>query len=220
MNTAGRAVIFAGSTVVISLLWHVLLGIRFLYGPAVAASVARAARAARVADAAPGAARIAGQPDRTRIGGWRAGSASRSRRAALVWWTPGVPAAPAVGPAVSSVVILLRSPRRRSDSARQHRRLKRPAHATRRRRAYCSPGLRRRIQRTAGRRREAARRRRHGAALPARLALRRPRRRVRQPGADQSGGQCRDVAVYPRSSPQAAATSDSSLICAKTRSLR
>jgi RND superfamily putative drug exporter len=40
LNSAGRAVIFAGVTVVISLLGMFALGIPFLYGPAVAASVA------------------------------------------------------------------------------------------------------------------------------------------------------------------------------------
>jgi len=40
MNTAGRSVIFAGATVVISLLGMFVLGIGFLYGPAVASSIA------------------------------------------------------------------------------------------------------------------------------------------------------------------------------------
>ncbi|HXH98232.1 MAG TPA: MMPL family transporter, partial [Gaiellaceae bacterium] len=40
VNTAGRAVIFAGATVVISLMGMCALGISFLYGPAVASSVA------------------------------------------------------------------------------------------------------------------------------------------------------------------------------------
>jgi len=40
LNTAGRAVIFAGATVVIALLGMFALGISFLYGPAVAASIA------------------------------------------------------------------------------------------------------------------------------------------------------------------------------------
>jgi RND superfamily putative drug exporter len=40
VNTAGRAVIFAGVTVVISLLGMCALGISFLYGPAVASSLA------------------------------------------------------------------------------------------------------------------------------------------------------------------------------------
>ena len=39
MNTAGRAVIFAGATVVISLMGMCALGISFLYGPAVASSI-------------------------------------------------------------------------------------------------------------------------------------------------------------------------------------
>jgi putative drug exporter of the RND superfamily len=40
MNTAGRAVIFAGVTVVISLMGMCALGVSFLYGPAVASSIA------------------------------------------------------------------------------------------------------------------------------------------------------------------------------------
>jgi RND superfamily putative drug exporter len=40
MDTAGRAVLFAGATVVIALLGMFALGVRFLYGPAVAASLA------------------------------------------------------------------------------------------------------------------------------------------------------------------------------------
>jgi RND superfamily putative drug exporter len=40
MNTAGRSVLFAGSTVVVALLGMVLLGISFLNGPAIAAALA------------------------------------------------------------------------------------------------------------------------------------------------------------------------------------
>jgi RND superfamily putative drug exporter len=40
LNTAGRAVIFAGATVVISLLGMMVLGISFLNGPAIASSIA------------------------------------------------------------------------------------------------------------------------------------------------------------------------------------
>ena len=40
MNTAGRAVIFAGITVVISLMGMCVLGLAFLYGPAIASSLA------------------------------------------------------------------------------------------------------------------------------------------------------------------------------------
>ena len=39
MNTAGRAVLFAGITVVIALLGMLLLGVNFLYGVAVSASL-------------------------------------------------------------------------------------------------------------------------------------------------------------------------------------
>ena len=39
MDTAGRAVLFAGSTVVIALLGMMLLGVDFLYGVAISASI-------------------------------------------------------------------------------------------------------------------------------------------------------------------------------------
>ncbi len=58
VNTAGRAVFFAGLTVCIALLGQFALGLSFLYGVAVSAAVTVAADDARVADAAAGAARL------------------------------------------------------------------------------------------------------------------------------------------------------------------
>ena len=58
MDTAGRAVLFAGSTVVIALLGMMLLGVDFLYGVAIAASIGGAAGDARLAHAAAGAADV------------------------------------------------------------------------------------------------------------------------------------------------------------------
>ena len=40
MDTAGRAVLFAGATVVVAMLGLFAIGVSFLYGPALAASLA------------------------------------------------------------------------------------------------------------------------------------------------------------------------------------
>ena len=60
MDTAGRSVLFAGTTVVIALLGMLVLGIRFLNGPAIAAALAVAADDDRLADAAARAAAARG----------------------------------------------------------------------------------------------------------------------------------------------------------------
>ena len=63
MDTAGRSVLFAGTTVVIALLGMLILGIRFLYGPAIAVGARRSADDDRFADAATRAAQLLGAPD-------------------------------------------------------------------------------------------------------------------------------------------------------------
>ncbi len=60
VDTSGRAVLFAGITVCIALLGMFALGVSFLYGVAIAASIVVALHRACGADAAPGPARLHG----------------------------------------------------------------------------------------------------------------------------------------------------------------
>ena len=55
IDTSGRAVLFAGIVVVIAMLGMMLLGISFLYGPAIAAALVGAVHDGRRADADAGA---------------------------------------------------------------------------------------------------------------------------------------------------------------------
>ena len=64
LDTSGRAVLFAGIVVVIAMLGMMLLGISFLYGPAIGAALVGAVHDGRLADADAGAARHPlGPPD-------------------------------------------------------------------------------------------------------------------------------------------------------------
>ena len=90
MNTAGRAVIFAGVTVVISLMGMCALGVSFLYGPAVASSIAVLLVLAASLTLLPALLGFAGR----RIG--RVGRLGRRRtaaaggRGAWEWWIGGI----------------------------------------------------------------------------------------------------------------------------------
>jgi RND superfamily putative drug exporter len=90
MNTAGRAVIFAGVTVVISLIGMCALGVSFLYGPAVASSIAVLLVLAASLTLLPALLGFAGR----RIG--RVGRLGRrravaaGRRGAWDWWIGGI----------------------------------------------------------------------------------------------------------------------------------
>ena len=64
MDTAGRSVVFAGATVVISLLSMLLMGIGFVGGLGITASLTVAATIVGVHHAAPGAARLRGRQHR------------------------------------------------------------------------------------------------------------------------------------------------------------
>ena len=85
IDTAGRAVLFAGSTVVIALLGMMLLGVDFLYGVAISALHRRAAGDARLADAAAGAVdarRWTGAPPAVAARGARSAPRRRPRESA------------------------------------------------------------------------------------------------------------------------------------------
>ena len=87
VDTSGRAVMFAGMTVCIALLGMFALGVSFLYGVAIAASVVVAVHGLDRVDAAAGAARVLRHP-----GAWApCPSRARGRRAdrrstAAGWW--------------------------------------------------------------------------------------------------------------------------------------
>ncbi len=88
MDTAGRSVLFAGTTVVIALLGMLILGIRFLNGPAIAAALAVLLTMVGSLTLLPGAARLLGAPDQARLAARprrraaRLGAARARRRAA------------------------------------------------------------------------------------------------------------------------------------------
>ena len=143
MDTAGRAVLFAGCTVVIALLGMMLLGVDFLYGVAISASIgvllvmlasltllpalltiagarvarpSRRARAreAREAEAPPRRPRPAPHAGHDRRP-TRAGAGDAARQAGRTWlrWSAFVQRRPWTI-AVASTLVMLRSPRRRS----------------------------------------------------------------------------------------------------------
>ena len=66
MDTAGRAVVFAGTTVVIALLGMMLLGVEFLYGVAISASIGVLLMMLALDHAASRAAHVRGRPGGTR----------------------------------------------------------------------------------------------------------------------------------------------------------
>ena len=99
MDTAGRSVVFAGATVVISLLGMLLMGIGFIGGLGITASLTVAVTVAGVDHAAPRAARLrrrqhrahqVARPDRRRLRRRSRSSApgSRSRRSILARLRP------------------------------------------------------------------------------------------------------------------------------------
>ena len=89
VDTSGRAVLFAGITVCIALLGMFALGVSFLYGVAVAASIVVALHGRRRADAAARAARLLRHE-----GARPQARAARSRRRAL----PTTDESPRLGP--------------------------------------------------------------------------------------------------------------------------
>ncbi len=98
MDTAGRAVLFAGTTVVIALLGMMLLGVEFLYGVALSASIGVLLVMLASLTLLPALLTMAG--DRVA----RPGRRARARARALAAAAPSSAAAPAVlaGPAPSS----------------------------------------------------------------------------------------------------------------------
>jgi RND superfamily putative drug exporter len=106
MNTAGRAVIFAGVTVVISLMGMCALGIGFLYGPASASSVAVLLVLAASLTLLPALLGFAGH----RIG--RTGRLTRRLaepqpgRGAWEWWIRGIQRRPWVAVATATGLLL------------------------------------------------------------------------------------------------------------------
>ncbi len=178
MNTAGRAILFAGATVVIALLGMFALGIGFLYGVAIAASLGVLLVLAASLTLLPALLTFTGK---------RVGRSNRRRRAAVApspngFWTRWVgliqrrPAWAAVS--ATALLLVLAAPALglrlgASDSGND------PASQTTR--------LRRRLQRASAARRPLARRRRHrrpGAAHQ--RAAAHPRGRVRCVASAQS----------------------------------
>ena len=91
IDTAGRAVLFAGSTVVIALLGMMLLGVDFLYGVAIAASIAVLLVMFASLTLLPALLTMAG--GRVAIGGRRARARARERAAAQASGEPMVASA-------------------------------------------------------------------------------------------------------------------------------
>jgi RND superfamily putative drug exporter len=85
MNTAGRAILFAGATVVIALMGMFALGVSFLYGVAIASSIAVLLVLAASLTLLPALLTFIGR----RIGAVRAGRRGRPRREYAFWerWT-------------------------------------------------------------------------------------------------------------------------------------
>ncbi len=128
MDTAGRAVLFAGCTVVIALLGMMLLGVDFLYGVAISASIGvllvmlasltllpalltlagRARRRGRTPRARPSARRRAGRRDRRRRGRVRRPAPAR-RAAGRTWlrWSAFVQRRPWPIAVVAALTMLL-----------------------------------------------------------------------------------------------------------------
>ena len=111
MNTAGRAVIFAGVTVVISLLGMCALGIGFLYGLAVSSSIAVLLVLAASLTLLPALLGFAGH--RIGRGGRLAGRLHEPRpgRGFWEWWIRAIQRRPALSAlAAAAVMLVLASP--------------------------------------------------------------------------------------------------------------
>ena len=170
MDTAGRAVLFAGCTVVIALLGMMLLGVNFLYGVAIAASIgvllvmlasltllpallttfgARVARPAAPPGTAPGGAR------RRRVAGPRSCTASPAGSGAWLRWSTFVQRRPwAIATASALVMLAIAAPATalRLGSSDASQRPGQPDHPPRLRAA--GAGLRPGLQRSPARRSE------------------------------------------------------------------
>ena len=197
VTTAGRSVILAGGTVVIAVLGLVLTGLPYMYGVAIAASMAVLVVMLAAVSLLPALLSYLGpKVDRWRLPlvGRRKPAAEGNERLARRALEPRGPA-----PAVAG------RDRRRRDPARARRtRARHAARLPRRRQRPAEhddpPGLRPQHrglrawhERPAGDRRRAARRLRAGAHRRAgRAAAQRAGRRVRRRAGDQRGGRRRD----------------------------
>ena len=245
IDTAGRAVLFAGSTVVIALLGMMLLGVEFLYGVAISASIGVLLVMLASLTLLPALLSMAGA--RVAAGG-RRGRRARARAAER----GGTPTAPIAGTATSGTagagtawlrwsafvqrrprtiatvatlaMLLIAAPATalRLGSSDAVERPRQPDHPPRLRAA--GAGLRGRLQRTAagrgeGTQPEARSRRKRRAAAGATLERRKtPVERLRAavaatpgvvsvtPAKVNAAGNVATITVYPRSSPQAYAT--------------
>ena len=158
IDTSGRAVLFAGIVVVIAMLGMMLLGISFLYGPAIGAALAVLATMLAVADADAG---DAGTASARRIKPAKAsGDGADEETGFAARWSGFV----ARRPLPVAIARARRADRARAaraahapgDQRRQH--LQEGRHHARRLRP-AQAGLRRRLQRAAAARRRAAARR-------------------------------------------------------------
>ena len=185
IDTSGRAVLFAGIVVVIAMLGMMLLGISFLYGPAIGAALVGARHDGRRADADAGDPRHAHRPPDQEGQGHQRRRGDRLRRA-----LEQLRRAP---PAARRDHRARRAARARGAGAahaprhqrRQH--LQEERHLARRLRP-AQGGLRRRLQRAAAARGRAAQQGRHGlAAEDQRRAQQAGRHRPGPPAAAQRG---------------------------------
>ena len=226
IDTAGRAVLFAGCTVVIALLGMMLLGVDFLYGVAISASIGVLLVMLGSLTLLPALLTIAGTARRCGPGGVRGARgvkrhAPAGARQTWLRWSASCSAARwPIALAATLVMLLIAAPaialRLGSSDATQRSRPARPPT----RPTSCSPKASARLQRAAavvaqGRTARAgsgnagprpdrrARARRRERCAP---RSRRPRRRGGRPGEVQPRGDVATITVYPRSSPQAYAT--------------
>ena len=160
LDTSGRAVLFAGIVVVIAMLGMCLLGISFLYGPAIGAALSVLATMVAALTLMPA---ILGTRIGRRIKKAKATSADEETGFAARW--SGFVARRPLPVAILALAVLLALARARAahaprDQRRQH--LQEGRHRARRLRP-AQGGLRRRLQRAAAARGRAAEGGRHGA---------------------------------------------------------
>jgi len=108
VDTAGRAVLFAGTTVIISLMGMLLLGINFLYGVAVAAALAVLFTMIAALTLMPALLAIAGhRVDRLRVPGLGRRSSSVDENGRWFRWSRGIQRRPVLSILLSGGLLLI-----------------------------------------------------------------------------------------------------------------